>query len=132
MHIPRRAEIAAAAAVAAAVLAIGVGASAVADGATGGTTEPDHSAEPWFAGLMARSEALNAQHGLGEGAPGGGPGALPDYSGEPWFAGLMARSEALNAQYGLGDYARSGDRPDWVVRANALARVGAGGEGAAR
>ncbi len=55
---------------------------------------PD-DAPSWMAGLLARSEALNRMHGLGDYAP---RAAAADE-----LRGLDARSAALNRTYGLGD-----------------------------
>lgn len=57
-------------------------------------------AEPWELGLMARSDALNKQYGLGRYAPGGECADIPD-----WFRALVLRSDAMNRQNGLGTYA---------------------------
>ena len=58
-----------------------------------GQNERFAEAPQWHQALMARSEGLNKQHGLG------------DYS--PAIRALHVRSDALNRQYGLGEYASS-------------------------
>jgi hypothetical protein len=57
-------------------------------------------AEPWELGLMARSDGLNRQYGLGRYAPGGECADIPD-----WFRALVLRSDAMNRAGGLGPYA---------------------------
>ena len=54
-------------------------------------------AEPWELGLMARSDALNRQYGLGRYAPGGECADIPD-----WFRALILRSDEMNRAGGLG------------------------------
>jgi hypothetical protein len=58
-------------------------------------------AEPWELGLLARSDGLNRQYGLGRYAPGGECADIPD-----WFRALVQRSDAMNRENGLGPYAR--------------------------
>ena len=58
-------------------------------------------AEPWELGLIARSDALNRQYGLGRYAPGGECADIPD-----WFRALILRSDAMNRAGRLGPYAR--------------------------
>ena len=58
-------------------------------------------AEPWEAGLQARSDALNRQHGLGRYAAGGECADIPD-----WYRALVLRGDAMNRAHGLGPYAR--------------------------
>ena len=58
-------------------------------------------AEPWELGLMARSDALNRQYGLGRYAPGGECADVPD-----WYRALILRSDELNRLNHLGAYAR--------------------------
>jgi hypothetical protein len=58
-------------------------------------------AEPWELGLMARSDALNRQYGLGRYAPGGECSGIPD-----WFRALVIRGDAMNRAGGLGPYRR--------------------------
>jgi hypothetical protein len=58
-------------------------------------------AEPWKLGLIARSDALNRQYGLGRYAPGGECADIPD-----WYRALILRSDGLNRQHRLGPYAR--------------------------
>ena len=57
-------------------------------------------AEPWALGLLARSDALNRQHGLGRHAPGGECADIPD-----WLRALALRSDGMNRLNGLGPYA---------------------------
>ena len=59
-------------------------------------------AEPWELGLMARSDGLNRQYGLGRYAEGGECADVPD-----WFRALVLRSDAMNRAGGLGDHART-------------------------
>ena len=58
-------------------------------------------AEPWELGLLARSDALDREYGLGRYAPGGECAEGPD-----WSRALILRSDELNRQNGLGPYAR--------------------------
>jgi len=58
-------------------------------------------AEPWALGLLARSDAMNREHGLGRHAPGGACADIPD-----WFRALVLRSDEMNRLNGLGPYAR--------------------------
>ncbi len=58
-------------------------------------------AEPWELGLIARSDALNKQYGLGRYAPGGECADIPD-----WFRALVLRGDGMNRELGLGPYAR--------------------------
>ena len=64
------------------------------------TPDPGPNAEPWMRGLLARSEALNRQYGLGRYAEGGECHDIPD-----WFRALVLRSDGMNRAGGLGDYA---------------------------
>ena len=80
---PSRASLA----TAAAALALGVAAAGA-----NATTGADASAQPWLAGLQARSEALNQMYGLGE------------------YATADARSDALNQIHELGPYATTATR----------------------
>ena len=48
-------------------------------------------AEPWELGLLARSDGLNRQYGLGRYAPGGECADIPD-----WYRALVLRSDAMN------------------------------------
>ena len=57
-------------------------------------------AEPWALGLLARSDGLNRQYGLGRYAPGGECADIPD-----WFRALVLRSDGMNRENGLGPYA---------------------------
>lgn len=76
---------------------------------------------PWEAALIARSEALNKQHGLGG-------SRLTVNTGSPsWMRAVMIRSEALNREYGLGKFSRkltSVQTEAWlralVIRSDAL------------
>jgi hypothetical protein len=94
-------------AVASVATAIGAGAAV-----TGNTP-------PWLQALNERSEALNREYGLGDGAQRRQLGA----PGPDWLEALEARSKAMNRYYGLGEYAREGARssssPDWLVALNA-------------
>lgn len=58
-------------------------------------------AEPWALGLLARSDGLDRQYGLGRYAPGGECADIPD-----WFRALILRSDAMNRAGRLGPYAR--------------------------
>ncbi|HTI32255.1 MAG TPA: hypothetical protein VL422_01180 [Miltoncostaea sp.] len=58
-------------------------------------------AEPWALGLLARSDGLDRQYGLGRYAPGGECADVPD-----WFRALILRSDAMNRAGRLGPYAR--------------------------
>jgi hypothetical protein len=84
--------------------------------------------EQWRKALEARSEALNAQYGLGAHAP---VNAGSVAASEPsWMRALRLRSEALNRRYGLGVWeletsaARLADEPAWLralrIRSEAL------------
>ena len=118
MGIERTWTIGTGAATVAAVMAIGAGV-ALGQGGEDAQAEPpaatlDHTcvlgpdapspseaaAQPWLAGLMARSDALDRQYGLGRYAPGGDCRDTPD-----WFRALILRSDALNQAGNLGRYA---------------------------
>jgi hypothetical protein len=58
-------------------------------------------AEPWRLGLLARSDGLDRQHGLGRHAPGGECADIPG-----WFRALALRSDEMNRLNALGPYAR--------------------------
>ena len=60
--------------------------------------DADGYKRPWQKALVARSEALNQQYGLGDRA------ARAQEQG--WQYALRVRSEALNERYDLGDGAR--------------------------
>jgi hypothetical protein len=83
--------------------------SMVTDSSTGGYVTPAQ-ADTSQSALQARSEAMNAQYGLGgasdatvtDASTGGY--ATPGHV-DPATAALQARGEAMNAQYGLGDRA---------------------------
>lgn len=70
MRTRSRITTAVAAAAAAAALTLGAAASA-------GAAGPDYSNEPWYPGLIARSEALNAMYCLGTYAEGCGCAGAP-------------------------------------------------------
>jgi hypothetical protein len=55
---------------------------------------------PWLPGLLARSDALDREHGLGRHAPRGACADVPD-----WFRALVLRGDAVNRAHGLGPYA---------------------------
>ena len=57
-------------------------------------------AAPWELGLIARSDGLDRQYGLGRYAPGGECADIPD-----WFRALILRSDEMNRAGGLGPYA---------------------------
>ena len=59
------------------------------------------NAEPWKLGLLARSEEMDRQYGLGRYAPGGQCADVPD-----WFRALVLRSDGMNRLHELGPYAR--------------------------
>lgn len=61
-------------------------------------TAAEAAAARWLDGLIARSDELNRQNGLGRYAPGGPCADIPD-----WFRALVLRSDALNREGGLGD-----------------------------
>ena len=68
-------------------------------GITSVDVPPD--AEPWALGLIARSDALDRQYGLGRYAPGGECADVPD-----WYRALILRSDGMNRANGLGPYAK--------------------------
>jgi hypothetical protein len=96
----------------AAVGALGSGASianAAVSSSDGGTTAtPVAATSTADAGLQARSEALNQQHGLGA------AGAAAEN------AALEARSEALNQQHGLGTAGAAAEAAALEARSEAL------------
>jgi hypothetical protein len=106
-----------------AAIAITIGA-----GVTGAVEDP-----AWEKALMARSEALNEKHGLGD------TRTVASTGTPQWHRALRIRSEALNERYGLGRYARnpaSATAPQWLValqiRSDALNRQHKLGEYAPR
>jgi len=77
-------------------LVVIVGAALVLAAPAFGTGERFADAPQWQQALMARSEALNQKHGLGEHSPA--------------VQALILRGEALNQKYGLGEHAQSSAR----------------------
>ena len=68
---------------------------------TQGRRTLDAPGPDWLEALVARSDAMNREYGLGKHArQTARTSSTPD-----WLVALNARSDALNKQNGLGDYA---------------------------